>query len=225
MFYSFDVLDVLVGEPERVGAEPFHGEALELLDAEVGVLLEECDALPHTFHAVLRELLLGRRDGLKHVLHVGVEEHCAVNNAPAGFVVVGIARDLPTADEHIVILRGGSVQAECLEHFANHLHVLAERSLHLVGACDVAHHDVALVSIYAAATAFAAVELDAVLAAVGYVHLVLDDLMPAKDDCRLHLPEEKQVAAVVQGMGRILLHRQIEAEASRFVCWQDQMSH
>ena len=144
MFYSFDVPDVLVGEPERVGAEPFHGEALELLDAEVGVLLEERDALPHAFHAVLRELLPGRRDGLEHVLHVGVEEHCAVNDTPPGFVVVGIARDLTTADEHIVVLCGGSVQAECLEHFANHLHVLAERCLHLVGACDVAHHDVAL---------------------------------------------------------------------------------
>ena len=247
MFYCFDVPDVLCCQLQLVGAELFDGKLLELLDGDVCVLLEERDALAHALHAMLCELLLWRRDSREHVLHVGVEEHCAVYDANARHVVEGVARDLPAADEHIVVLRGGRLKSQFAEHPADHLHVLLESRLHFVGARDVAHHHVAFVGIYAAAAALAPVELYAVLAAIVDIDLVLDDLMPAEDDCRLHLPEEESplpappfgeclvpIASPLwstppkgeRGGGRyVFLHRQVEAQAAGFVRWQSQVCH
>ena len=76
------------------------------------MLVQEGDALSNTLHAMSVQLGLGRSDGMKHVLHVCVEEHSTVHNAMAGQMVERIARNLPPANQHVVVLsgRGGYAQ-------------------------------------------------------------------------------------------------------------------
>ena len=87
------------------------------------------------------------------------------------------------------------------------------------------------VCIDAASSAFAAVELYAVLAAVWDVHFVFDDLMPAEDDRRLDLPEEEERVVLLRRVVRedvscrIFLHGQIEGQALCLVCRKSQVGH
>ena len=214
LLQQLDALYVCFGKQQLALAEALHGILLEGIDTERREVLEQAYALAHAFHAVGIQLGLRRGDGVEHVLHVGVEEHGAVHDAVTGQVVEGVARNLATGHQHIVVLGGGGGQSQLSQHGSDQCHVAAEGEPYLFVASNVAHHHVALVGIDAASAALAPVELYAMLSAVVQIHLGLNVLIPAEDDAGCHLPEEETVLALVQMAGHVFFGCQIEAQPS-----------
>ena len=99
---------------------------------------------------------------------------------------------------------------------------------HIVAAGDVAEHDVVHVGIDAAATALAAVVLNAVLLAVGHVNLAVDELVAAKNHCGFHAPGEEQLVnavVILYFLRGVLLHRKIEREPPHILVGQFKVFH
>ena len=189
------------------------------------VFLQEGDALSNALDAVLVQFHLRWRDGVEHVLHIGVIEQRSMNNAVAWEVVEGVAGNLASINEHIVVLGTGGGQAKILKNLANHFHVIGKSGYDFVGTGDVAHHHIRHIGIDATTAALAPVELNAVLAAIVQIHLVLYDLVAAENHRGFHLPEEENIILQLQLSGGIFLHRQIEAQATDLVGRKCQIRH
>ena len=202
---------VAMGEAYLAVAEILADEALELVDGERRIVFQQRDVLAHALHAFAEQLGVAGRYAAHHVLHAGVVEHGAVDDAAAGDVVEGVAGHFPAVDEDVVTAGSLRIDTQLAEHEGYHADVAVEGVADLLVLRDIAEHDVAHVGIDAAAATLAAIGLYAMCAAVVEVHLVLYELVAPEDDGGVDLPHEEAVFFVYRARN-ILFHGKIEGQ-------------
>ena len=162
-------------------------------------------------------VLCRRCDGAEHVLHIRVVEQRGVHDTTPGQMVERCTTHLMAIYQDIVMRRSYGLKAQPTEHQQQHTDEAVERIRHILAMRDEAQHNVALIGVDTAAAALSAIHLNAVLAAIVDVHLVLHHLIAAEDDGGPHLPQEETVG-FVNRTRHIFLHSQIERKTSHIAC-------
>ena len=128
-------------------------------------------------------------------------------------MIDGVAAHLGIANEQVVVLGFHGVDAQNgAQSISHHAHIVVESLLYVIVACDVGEHHIVAVGIYASATAFAAIELNAILLAIVDVHFVFNHLVAAENHCRLHLPHKEAIVVIDKCLSHILFHGKVEAK-------------
>ena len=167
--------------------------SLEVVNAYVNIVFQQCHAPAHAVHAVARQLLSRRRYAARHVVHVGIKKHCAVYYVTAGYVIKCRARHLPAFYQDVVTAVGCRLDAHSSEHKHHHLHVAVERKAHVVATCYEREHHVVIVGIHATAAALSPEHAYAVALAIIHVYLIAYKLVAPEHYGRLNLPVKQAV--------------------------------
>ena len=129
----------------------------------------------------------------------------------SGECIAGVAADLASGDENVVVLGLDRGVAECAQCRDEEVEVTLKDGFAVRVGRDIGNHQIPGVGIDTASSALAAVELHAVAPAVVEIDLVLHNLMPSEDDRRRDDPEKDLFFA--DTLSEILFKRQIPYEA------------
>ena len=112
--------------------------------------------LPHALHSLALQLdFVGCDDTFQHA-EIGVDEQCVVHDATVAGAVEGGSGDLLTVEQNVVAPRDGHGNTDAMQCVGSEAHAVGKHLLYVRLTADEGEHDVALIGVDTAATAFAA---------------------------------------------------------------------
>ena len=120
--------------------------------------------------------------------------------------------------EDVVAPRDRCGDAGSFERCRRETHISLEGLFHILPVHDIRPLQTAVVSKHAASTALAPEDADAVLAAVGFVDLVLNELVAPHHQAGLHAPN-KEILVIIKVGGDIFLYGKVESRCLPLGCY------
>ena len=176
--YLFDLPDGIVSQAELVIAKGLENERLHLLQSNVRVILQQRDALTHALNTLRLQFLGTGRNGVQHVIHIGIIQQCAMDDGTVGKLVAGCPTHLSVVYQHVVMTSTDSVDAQLAQHQQQQVDIAVEGKSHILSRCYKRQHQVRQVGIHTATAALPAIHRYAVPTAVVGIHFILCWLRP-----------------------------------------------
>ena len=139
-------------------------------------------------------------------------KQCPMDNASVRKHVEGIAADLAVPYNDIVPSRLICIQADRPETSGQGIKISFEHLGNISPAGNVRDHDVSLIGIHAASTAFATHDLNPMLSAIVKIDLGLKILIPSYYHSRIHPPNKERLT--LDQPCHILLHGKIKGQTA-----------
>ena len=214
-----DLLDgchVGVAEGEGAVGQLADEVGTQFVEADGEVVFEQSDSATHALDAASGEFLGRGGECAEHERQVGVVEHGAVDDVPAGHAIEGVAAYLAVV-EGLDVVPAADLHgcAEAAERLGYGLSIFGIEFLHGKALGDEAEHEVALLGKDRAASALAPAQLDVVGAAEVEVEFGPGVLVDAEDAGGRHSPGE-EIAVLGEFFRHVLLGGQEEGYVSSF---------
>ena len=136
-----------------------------------------------------------------------------MDNTPACNMITRCSTHFPIANHNVVMARARSSNAKFAKHQQHHIYESVESEPYIFSRGNERPHQIIHIRIDTASSTLPAIDLDTMCLAIIEIHLILQDLVPSKDNARLHLPHEETVG-LIKSTSHKLLHRQIKRKAT-----------